>query len=192
MKAIQSIVYFFFSLALFAQQKQTSNTFPIEKSICQIYLEDETTTTKALGANIWSKHFEADSMFPRIECINKSGTEGLRLFFHYGGTQNAVAEFELFYIPIGYKRPTKAVVLSTCQFKSGHNIMLGLSKEQVVTILGKSFEVVAKEDNREEIKYYTDNPNAEVLKKYGGVAYFIKCIFEKNKLVQYNFGFEYP
>lgn len=191
MKAIQLTIYIFFSVALFAQRKQNLNLFPIEKSICNIYLQDEKTTTKILGANIWDKHFETDSMFPRIECVNKNGSEGLRLFFHYGGVKNAVAEFELFSIGKRYKRPAKAITFNTYQFKSGHNITLGLTRRQIVNILGKNFKST-KGKNEEEIKYYTDDPNTEVLKKYGGVAYFIKCHFKNDKLVQYNFGFEYP
>jgi hypothetical protein len=190
MKVLHLIIYIFFSLISFAQ-KQNLNPFPVEKSISNIYLQDEKTTTKILGANIWDKHFEADSMFPRIECINKNGSEGLRLFFHYGGVKNAVAEFELFSIGKGYKRPAKAVKYNIRQFKSGHNITLGLSKQQVLKILGKKFKST-KGKSEEKIKYFTDDPNTEVLKKYRGVAYFINCHFKDNKLVRYNFGFEYP
>lgn len=190
MKSLQLLFYILFGLSLFAQ-KQTAIPFVIEKSVCNIFLQDETTTTKVLGNDIWDNHFEANNMLPRIECINKNGTEGLRLFFFYGGIKNAVAGFEVFSINKGYKKNVKAITLNITQFKSGNNIILGMSKQKVVNIIGKDF-TSTKGKNKEEIKYYTDNPNSRVLKKYGGVAYFISCRFINNKLVQYNFGFEYP
>src|SRR4051812_10625237 len=113
MRLIQTVIYLCFSINLLAQPKQSSTTFPIEKSVNHIFLQDESTTIKQLGTNSWDKHFEADSMLPRIECINKTATEGLRLFFHYGGTKNSVAEFELLIISKEYKRPSQAISLNT-------------------------------------------------------------------------------
>jgi len=190
MKCLLTVVCFFISFTLFAQ-KQNAKPFTADISVCNIYLEDERTTTKILGRDIWNKHFEADSMLPRIECVNKSGTQGLRLLFHYGGTKNAVAQFELFEIKKGYKKPAKAVVFQNCDFKSGNKIMLGMDRQRLISIIGKNFKSSRKK-NVEQIRYYTNDANAEILKKYDAVGYFIECRFKNNKLVNYSFGFEYP
>lgn len=190
MKIIFCILYSFSSMLFFAQ-KQKSVPFTMEESVCNIFLQDDRTTTKVLGAGIWEKHFEADGMFPRIECINENGTQGLRLFFHYGGSKNVVDEFELFEIGKGYKKPSRAIILKECEFKSGNRIALGMSKQQIIDIIGKRF-ISVREKEDEVMKYYTADQNATVLKKYRGVAYFITCRLKNNRLVQYNFGLEYP
>lgn len=191
MKLFFQLLSCFFTLPLFSQKQKLKDSFPIEKSVYNIFLEDRKSLTSVLGINAWDKQFEADSMFPRIECLNKNKNEGLRLFFHYGGAKNCVAEFELFEVDKKYVKPVKAFLLSTTRFRTGKGLVLGITKKQVIAILGKN----CKHKKRlliEEFVYHTDNPNSNVLKAYNAVAYFIKCEFNKGKLVKYNFGFEYP
>jgi hypothetical protein len=191
MKRFLQLLPCFFALSLFSQKQNPSDSFPIEKSVFNIFLAEKKTLTKVLGINAWDKQFEADSMFPRIECLNKNKTEGLRLFFHYGGVKNSVAEFELFLTGGNYIKPAKAYALRITRFRTGKGIVLGLTKNQVIAILGKNGKH-KKGLSGDELSYYTNNPNTSVLKVYNAVAYFIKCKFSKGKLIKYNFGFEYP
>lgn len=190
MKTTLTVAFFWATLNLFGQQKKIE-AFPIEKSVSNMHLQDPHTTTSVFGPDAWNKHFEADDMFPRVECVNINKTQGLRLFFHYGGTKNAVAEFEIFLVNKDYRKPDKAIQLKVDEFKSGAGVSLGLSREEVISLLGKRYKSM-KKNEEEEIVYYTDDPNSDVLKIYNEIAYFIKCRFRKGRLVKYNFGFEYP
>jgi hypothetical protein len=186
---LSGIVVLFFAKGALSQTNKTS--FREELGISNIYLEDATSLQKVLGKNIWDKHFEANEMFPRIECLNKEKTQILRLFFFYGGAKNNVAEFELLYLPLKYKKPKQIVSTNIVQFKSTNGIQLGMTKQAVIKIIGKNYKT-EKKDGFEQITYYTDDTTKGILKKLSGVAYFIKCKFKNGKLWQYNFGFEYP
>jgi hypothetical protein len=178
--------------ALIGSSQSNKNTqFKEEYAIFGINLQDDNSTEKVLGKNIWEMHFEADEMFPRIECFNKDKHQILRLFFFYGGVQNSVAEFEVLYTPKKYKRNKKSISTAADIFKSNNGVSLGMSKSKVISLIGNHYKI-KKTANYEELIYYTEDTNKGILKKIGGVAYFIKCRFIKGKLCQYNFGFEYP
>jgi hypothetical protein len=172
-------------------QKNNNTSFKEEYAIFKIYLQDDKSTEGILGKNIWKKHFEANEMFPRIECISNNNRQILRLFFHYGGLQNSVAEFELLYMPQSYKKDRNVVKIDKSTFISKNGVELGMSKLSVINLIGKNYKV-KNTKKYEELLYYTEDTTSGILKKIGGVAYFIKCRFVNGKLNQYNFGFEYP
>jgi hypothetical protein len=76
-------------------------------------------------------------------------------------------------------------------FESKNGIKLGMSESKVISLIGKKYKTTNTSKYKELI-YYTEDTERGILKQLGGVAYFIKCRFVKNKLCQYNFGFEYP
>lgn len=153
-----------------------------------IRLNDYVSTEKVLGKNSWNKLFEQGKSLPRIELVNKPGTQALRLFFHYGGSKNAVDEFEILHIDSTYKAPKQVVALAAGEFVSSRNIKLGMSREEVVKILGANYK--AHVDGSTERLAYTMNEKAGFVKRYNQFGYYIKCIFSKGILVKYAFGFD--
>ncbi|WP_142687372.1 hypothetical protein [Chitinophaga polysaccharea] len=153
-----------------------------------IRLNDYVSTEKVLGKNIWNKLFEQGKSLPRIELVNKSKTQALRLFFHYGGSKNAVDEFEILLIDSTYKAPKQVVVLPAEVFVSSRKIRLGISREEVVKILGNNCKTHA--NGSTEQLTYAMNEKAGFVKRYNQFGYYIKCIFSKGILVKYAFGFD--
>jgi hypothetical protein len=186
---IGSLAFLFLNVAM--AQKPTPSAFKEEYAIFGIYLQNDSSTEKVLGKEIWNKHFEADSMFPRIECFSADGGQILRLFFHYGGFKNSVAEFELLFTPSKYHKNKKVVNVKSPEFVSKNGVRLGMTKAQLIRIIGTNYKQNTT-GGYEDLIYYTEDTNSGILKKLGGVAYFIKCKFRKGRLCQYNFGFEYP
>jgi hypothetical protein len=186
---ICSLAFLFLNVAM--AQKPSSAAFKEEYAIFGIYLQNDSSTEKILGKEIWNKHFEADSMFPRIECLGADSRQMLRLFFHYGGFKNSVAEFELLFTPSKYQKNKNVVSVKSLEFVSKNGVRLGITKAQLIRLIGTNYKQNTMGEY-EELIYYTENTNSGILKKLGGVAYFIKCKFKKGRLCQYNFGFEYP
>jgi hypothetical protein len=186
---ICSLAFLFLNVAM--AQKPSSAAFKEEYAIFGIYLQNDSSTEKILGKEIWNKHFEADSMFPRIECLGADSRQMLRLFFHYGGFKNSVAEFELLFTPSKYQKNKNVVSVKSLEFVSKNGVRLGITKAQLIHLIGTNYKQNTMGEY-EELIYYTENTNSGILKKLGGVAYFIKCKFKKGRLCQYNFGFEYP
>ena len=75
-------------------------------------------------------------------------------------------------------------------FVTAKGIKLGLSKVEVIKILGGKFEIVEKEKGVKIIKYNIKGKEKfEVLKKYNVPEYFGEYIFKNDKLVEFSFGF---
>ncbi|MEZ2440403.1 hypothetical protein AB6805_01680 [Chitinophaga sp. RCC_12] len=162
--------------------------FAPDTAVNGIYLNDYSTTERVLGKSIWNKQFEQGRSLPRIELINKSKTEVLRLFFHYGGSKNAVDEFEISYIDGAYKAPKLAVVTSDQCFVTSRKIRLGITREEIVKILGNNYKTDIT-GNTERLVYVL-NQKSGFVKRYNQYQYYIKCILNKGVLVKYAFGFE--
>ncbi|MBO9730867.1 MAG: hypothetical protein J7623_19665 [Chitinophaga sp.] len=86
-------------------QGQQSVRLQPDTAVNHINISDYKSTIHVLGKTIWDKHFEQAGSLPRIEILNKTNTQALRLFFHYGGAENAVDEFEIITIDSSYKSP---------------------------------------------------------------------------------------
>jgi hypothetical protein len=153
-----------------------------------IRLDDYNTTEKVLGKNIWNKQFEQAGSLPRIELVNKSKTQALRLFFHYGGSKNAVDEFEILCIDSTYKTPKQAVLIKDELFVTSRKIRLGITREEIVKILGNNYKTNTT-GNTERLVYVLDQKSGFV-KRYNQYQYYIKCILNKGVVVKYAFGFE--
>jgi hypothetical protein len=134
---------------------------------------------------------EMDDDFPVIQICNSNNTEILTLVFHHGDTKDSFNEFRIQNISkvlTGCIIPPKVI----SRFVTGKGIHLGISKEELIKILGPSF-TEDKEDNTITIRYKIDNFNkSSFLKKYNLPVYFGHYHFLKGKLAKFEFGFEYP
>ncbi|MEI3800488.1 hypothetical protein SAMN05660461_6406 [Chitinophaga ginsengisegetis] len=162
--------------------------FVPDTAVNSIHLNDYSTTEKVLGKNIWNKQFEQAKSLPRIELVNKSKTQALRLFFHYGGSKNAVDEFEILCIDSTYKMPKQTVLISDELFVTSRKIRLGITREEIVKILGDNYKTATAGDT-EGLAYVLDQKSGFV-KRYNQYRYYIKCTLNKGVLVKYAFGFE--
>jgi hypothetical protein len=87
-----------------------------------------------------------------------------------------VDEFEIRKIDKSYKIPTQARILEVDTFITGNKIRLGMSKEEVVKILGDGYKSNAKGKTEELL--YTLNNKSEFVKRYNQFEYYIRCFFE--------------
>jgi hypothetical protein len=166
---------------------QQHKSFIPDTMVIQIKINDIGTTEAILGKNIWQCLFESKGNLPRIELINKTKNQSLRLIFHYGGSKNSVDEFEILKIDSFYKIPTQAKVLKIDTFVTGNGIKLGISKDEIVRILGNNYKSNAK-GKIEELLYTLDS-KAAFVKRYNQFEYYIRCLFKNGILVKYSFGF---
>lgn len=167
--------------------------FLYDNGINHFYLYESKCVTDKLGKNVWEKHmFEVKGELPKIECVSKDKSEILRLFFHYGGTKNEPAGFQILKTPKGYKLNKKVIQSNSDKYRSALGIYLGITKAQVVKKIGAKFNQQKDKYGNMVLTYYTNNENDVVFKEYAGVGYKITCVFKNDKLVDYSFGFEYP
>jgi len=159
-----------------------------DTAVNNININDYESTERVLGKNSWSKQFEQAGSLPRIEAVNKTGTQILRLFFHYGGSKNSVDEFELMSVDSAYKIPKQAIHLKDEQFITSNKISLGISKGDLVKKLGNSYKSSVS-GNVERLVYTVDS-KSNFVRRYNQHMYYIRCVFKGDTLIKYAFGFE--
>lgn len=166
---------------------QQRKSFIPDTTVNQIKISDYRSTERILGKDVWKKLFESKGNLPRIEVVNNTKTESLRLIFHYGGSKNSADEFEIVKIEKSYKIPTQATILKVDTFITGNKIRLGMSKDEVVNILGSGYKFNVKGET-EELLYILNN-KSRFVKRYNQFEYYIRCFFKDGVLLKYSFGF---
>jgi len=86
-------------------------------------------------------------------------------------------------------------VLNIDTFESEKGIKLGVSKEFVKTKLGNCNKEILHSDSYIELLYRIEQPNdseMKLLEKYNMPVYYATYKFLNNKLIEFEFGFEYP
>lgn len=159
-------------------------------SVSGIFLSDPESSRKVIGNSQMPK--ESGDDFPTIQICNSKKTEVITLVFHYGDIKDSYSEFRVRNIS---KPPATTCILPSKRiehFVTGKGIHLGMSKKQLSKILGHSF-TEHKNGKKTTMHYRIDDfENSRFLKKYNLPIYYGSYHFEKETLVKFEFGFEYP
>jgi len=172
-------------LVSFLLLADTSKAF--ENSVAGIFLDDA-KSMKRIFPDGKLKLIEKNGYHVNIE--NKKQTEVFSAFFCEG---DATLCFSIFVVKEklnNFKEPIFTQLKNIDNFVTAKGIKLGLSKVEVIKILGGKFEIVEKEKGVKIIKYNIKGKEKfEVLKKYNVPEYFGEYIFKNDKLVEFSFGF---
>lgn len=158
-------------------------------SVSGIFLNDPESTHKILGNP--SEPVESDDDFPILQVCNSNTTEILTLVFHYGDVRDSFSEFRVCNIS---KTPTNCIMplKGVDHFVTGKGIRLGISKKELIKILGPGF-TETKEGDQITIHYKIDDfETSSFLKEYNLPVYYGSYHLREDKLVKFEFGFEYP
>ena len=156
-----------------------------DTSVAGIKLRNEKSTVLILG-----KHtkLEGDSTH---RFYSKNKEEVLSMTVHPGDYYSQVSIFEVSYSG-KYKPKYRQTKIDSFETEKG--IHLGILKEEVVNKLGKCYSSSLKKD-AEIITYRLENPQdskTKLLERYNMPIYYAIYNFKKEKLVKFEFGFEYP
>lgn len=162
-------------------------------SVSGIFLHDPESVKKVLG-NAPTPSEDASPKgdnFPTLKACNSTKTELLVLIFHYGDVTNSYSEFRIGGLPNprpGCLVPPGGVV----HFVTGRGIRLGISRKELVGILGQGFSE-RREGNETVIRYtIADFEKSTFLKRYNMPVYYGSYRLKQGKLVGFEFGFVNP
>jgi hypothetical protein len=85
--------------------------------------------------------------------------------------------------------------LNVASFKTEKGIKLGMNKKQIIEKLGNCYAPIDSTDGYIEIYYRIESPkdtDSKLLEKNNMPMYYASYKLWNDKLVQYEFGFEYP
>ncbi|HRZ43160.1 MAG TPA: hypothetical protein P5228_10710 [Bacteroidales bacterium] len=158
-----------------------------DTSVYDIILNDRQSSIRQVGDKF--SPIEDDIDLPHEDFCTQDREQTLTLFFHYGGVRNEFSEFQV----KKYSNSDSAIKLSATIFQTNNGITLGLSKSEVISILGDCFKKVSNSKTKEIIKYRIDDfEHSTFLQRFNYPSYYAEYEFRNDKLVRYRFGFEYP
>ncbi|MFN8258599.1 MAG: hypothetical protein U0W24_23115 [Bacteroidales bacterium] len=154
-----------------------------------LFLNSPTSTIKILGDIMPFIDNGAD--FPDAYFSNKSGMEYLRIVIYPGSFKNSLDLFEVGYSSSLSNIKTK-IATEILSFETESHIRLGMKRKELIKIKGDKYTEV-DEKNVKIIKYILDDfDNSEFLKRYNMPVYIFQYFFDKDNLIKFSFGFEYP
>lgn len=161
----------------------------VDLSLSGVQLVDAQSAKSPLGAP--PRLDDPDSDRPKAYLCNKDNTERLALMYYEGDTAFVISEFRVEQVATRYVDCSQPSI-PIDRFVSGKGIALGMSRQQVVRILGKAHNENPQLDEI-VISYRIDNKNESgFLQHHNAPAYFGQYHFREEKLVSFSFGFEFP
>jgi hypothetical protein len=148
-------------------------------------LRDPETATKVLGVT----ELNGDTTY---NFYSVDGKQTLNVTIHPGDGHSIISIFRVRYTngPI-----RKAAQLAIRSFKTEKNIELGLAKNELIQRLGKCYSIGDSSKNFIEIQYRLESPQdskTKLLERQNMPIYYADYKFKNERLIDYEFGFEYP
>jgi hypothetical protein len=157
-------------------------------SVFQIKLNDENSAVTQVGSG--PALIEDTEDLPRARFVSSNGVQELVLFAHYGAPTDEYAEVE---VRLAGSEAMTLKELPTKVFETGLGIALGMKTSELVKKLGPCIKSRDKSGSEEIIQYTIERADEDsVLKPYGYPKYYAEYEFERDKLIRFRFGFEYP
>jgi len=158
-------------------------------SLNNIFLHDAASAERVLGGNI---QLDSEKDIPSAEFTNADRTELLTVFVHPGSYKDEIAEFRI--ASLTSKNPKIKRLDSIKSFVSGKGIRLGILQLELEKILGQPLRRFGK-NGRLILEYRIEDLSAKhssFLNYYNMPIYYGIYEFVNNKLVSFQFGFQYP
>lgn len=156
-----------------------------DTSVAGIKIRDDHSVELILGKN---SRLAGDSTH---HYFSKNKKQVLSLTVHPGDGDNYVSIFKVSYSITGQSKIRPSNVAS---FDTEKGIHLGMSKSALIGILGKCF--ARRFDKQwEVISYKIESPydnKSRLLERHNMPVYYGSYHFRKDKLEEFEFGFEYP
>lgn len=158
-----------------------------DTSVYGIILNDRKGSIKHLGEKF--ETIEDNLDMPHETFCSQDKSQTLTVFFHYGNYRNAFSEFQV----KEFSTNDTATILSTKSFVTNSGIKLGLTKEKLISILGKCYKNLDTKGKTDTIIYRVyDFSNSVFLQRFNMPSYYAEYEFRDERLIRFRFGFEYP
>ena len=177
------------STSLPSLDKGLNDTFVPDSSVCNIALESYYSIERELGNVMDVESIKGG--FETYYVSNPDTSEFMKLIFCPGDTKNAFCKFVVSKItqpPI-----ERRLNFTTCNVLSTEsNVRLGITISELEKI--KGLEHIKTSKNGLDIYSYAivNNDKSDFLRKYNMPIYIADYYFENNRLVEFEFGFDYP
>ena len=156
-----------------------------DTSLSNIKLRDAESATTALKV----KRLNGDTTY---NFYSRDKLQVLGVTVHPGDYYSQVSIFQVKYSDRSINKKTS---LSIERFATEKNIRLGLPKKEVVARLGSCYTTSDSTKNAMTLNYRLESPQdsrTKLLERQNMPIYYATYKFKSDKLVAFEFGFEYP
>jgi hypothetical protein len=171
--------------------REVHGSFVPDTSAAGILLCDSASSIAAVGHIPYAELRPRGSagVPDRARFRNEDGTQILTLIFHPGTFQDEYAEIT---ISTATDEKTRST-LPLKHFESGRGVRLGMSEAQIISLFGNTHvRGVGDHDNVLLTYSIQSNQHTPFLDRFGYEAYHASFLFQKDRLINYHFGFEMP
>jgi hypothetical protein len=155
-----------------------------DTSLSDIKLRDAKSATIILGVT----KLNGDTTY---NFYSKDKKEILGVTVHPGDYYSQISIFQVKYAD----KSNQAIVSKIDNFKTEKGIRLGLTKKEITARLGNCYSVTDSTKYSYVINYRLEDPNdskTKLLERQNMPIYYATYKLKSDKLVYYEFGFEYP
>ncbi len=156
-----------------------------DTSLSNIKLRDAESATTVLKV----KRLNGDTTY---NFCSQDKKQLLSVTVHPGDYYSQVSIFKVKYTD---QIKSKATTLSIGNFATEKLIKLGLTKKEVITRLGNCYSASDSTSKSITINYILEDPEdsrTKLLERQNMPIYYATYVFKNDKLVEFEFGFEYP
>jgi hypothetical protein len=195
-KEVLGIVLLLF-ISLYCKELNIDVPSCVDISAINIFFNDESSSKQVLCnnypiSNLAQFNYDEYATFPHVNFYNKNKTQILTLIV-YPGDSNMNFSKMIIRESINSSKDKINHLTSINSFLTGKGIELGLTKKDLIKILGSKNKTETKSENMEIFKYHiSDFKNNKFLQKYNNSEYQGEYKFVNNILVEFSFGFIYP
>ncbi len=196
MKRISLILILLIFISLFCEELDIILPSCVNISVINIFLNDENSSKQILGniipiSELAQFDYDDYATMPHVNFYNKQKTQILTLIFYPGDPKNNFSKM-IIRKSINSSDDQIHSLNSINFFITGKSIELGITKEDLVEILGSKNKTESKNENMEIVKYLiSDFKNSDFLQKYNNPEYIGEYKFVNNILIEFAFGFIY-
>ena len=171
-----------------AQQQTTLSACVFDNpdtSLSDIKLRDAESATTVLKV----KRLNGDTTY------NFSTSDKMEILSVTVHPSDYYSQVSIFRVKFADSKTLKAATLSIDHFKTEKNIKLGLTKNEVVAILGNCYSTIDSTNKGITINYRLESPKdsrTKLLERQNMPIYYGTYVFKSDRLVDFEFGFEYP
>ena len=164
-------------------------TFIPDSVLAGVVLRDTTSALSVLGRIPGESLLDDHQGMPRASFFNRDNTEVLTVHIHYGGYTKEYCELRL--SPPDHELPRAALPVEGSS--SGRGVALAISEAGIVRKFGTG-AVRSVGNNGNVVLAYAikDHASSPFLQRFNYPSYYARFTFERGRLIDYRFGFEYP
>jgi hypothetical protein len=157
-----------------------------ESALIGVRLNDPGSAERVLGRGMKAANVPEEDM---DRYLSADGRQEIRFIYHGG---SGLGEYQAIEVLPATEKASRAPRLATSRITTERGVRLGMTRDELVRLLGPCHRAERQYDGATRIAYRIDDPGHALVRRVGLPVYYAHYDFKNGRLVQFQFGFEAP